>query len=117
MLDFDKAWFFDRALKGAFALEVKDYVLSLIRHTELTRILNKKSFRDAKLELYNSHVNMDVMSCKDEIVYRVLREKAAKFIKDRDEVKNLYEICSELPTMNEITSLCITDQLIKYILY
>lgn len=110
MLDFDKDWFFDRALKGAFALEVKDYVLSLIRHTELTRILNKKSFRDAKVALDNAHVDIDAMRCKDEIVYRVLREKAAKFIKDRDKVKNLYEICSELPTINEITSLCITDQ-------
>ena len=110
MLDFDKDLDFDRALKGSFALEVKDYVLSLIRHAEITRILNRKSFIDAKLALDNSHVNMDVMRCEDEIVYQVLREKAAKFIKDRDEVKNLYEICSELPTMNEITSLSITDQ-------
>ena len=110
MLDFDKVCFFDQALKESVALEVKDYVLSLIRHTELTRILNKKSFIDAKEALDNAHVNIDVMRCKDEIVYQVLGEKAVKFIKDRDEVKNLYVICSELPAMNEIKSLCITDQ-------
>lgn len=110
MLDFDKVYFFDQALKESVDLEVKDYVLSLIRHTELNLILNKKSFIDAKKAVDNAHVNIDVMKCKDEIVYQALGKKAVKFIKDRDEVNNLNVICSELPSMNEIKSLCITDQ-------
>lgn len=111
MLDLDKNWVDDRAMKKSGTSEVKKYVMSLVRHTELERILNKKSFKNAKIALDNAHISIDVMNCKDEIVYQVLgRNKAEKFIKDRDELNALYEICSELPTINDFASLSITDQ-------
>ena len=51
MLDLDKNWVDDRAMKKSGTSEVKKYVMSLVRHTELERILNKKSFKNAKIAL------------------------------------------------------------------
>ena len=69
MLDLDKNWVDDRATKKSGTSEVKKYVMSLVRYTELERILNKKSFKNAKIALDNAHISIDVMNCKDEIFY------------------------------------------------
>ena len=116
MLKLDDFQVVDKALKESAASMVKKYVISLVRNTELHRILKKKSFREAKTDLYNAHVGIDIMTCESNIVHQVLCKKADQFIKDRTEMSCLNKICSELPSIHEIASLNITDRMHIFLL-
>lgn len=116
MLKLDDFQVVDKALKESAASMVKKYVISLVRNTELHRILKKKSFREARTALDNAHVGIDIMTCEPNIVHQVLRKKADQFIKARTEISCLYKICSELPGIHEIASLSISDRMHVFLL-
>lgn len=110
MLELDNLLLNDRALKNIDVSRVKRYVVSIIRHEELSKLINRTRFTDSKRIIFESHVNVDPMTCEKNILYPILRGKAELFIKDREEVLKLYKICSGLPTIEEINELAVTDR-------
>lgn len=101
--------------------EIQKYVLALIRRTELMYYLNKESFRKNRETLYNAYPNIDIMRCEKALIYRILNKKTDQFVKDREEVNSLQEICRSLPTMQEILALPLTDKahvmLLAHVMY
>lgn len=110
VLDIDNLVWADKAIKKEGESKVKRYVLSLIRHQELSKIENKKRFRDEKAIISESHINVNPMNCDEKIIHEILGGKDKLFIKDREEVLLLKEICSELPSIQEIDALSVTDR-------
>ena len=100
----------DRALKNESDAIVVQYIYSLIRNKELSRITLNKSFRDAKKELENAHIEIDAMICDESVIRQVLKSKAEKYIADRKNVILLREKCKNLPSLSEINSLDFTDR-------
>lgn len=90
--------------------DIQKYILTLIRRAELTYYLNKESFRKNREALYKAYPNIDIMRCEKVLVYRILNKKTDQFVKDREEVNSLQEICRSLPTMQEILALSLTDK-------
>lgn len=90
--------------------DIQKYILTLIRRAELTYYLNKESFRKNREALYKAYPNIDIMRCEKALVYRILNKKTDQFVKDREEVNSLQEICRSLPTMQEILALSLTDK-------
>ena len=95
----------DRALKREKNVEVMQYVRAIIRNDELDKILKKRSFRDGQNELWNSHADIDAMTCDEDVVYQVLKAKASQYIEDRKNVVLLKKICRELPALKDINEL------------
>lgn len=100
----------DRALKNESDAIVVQYIYSLIRNKELSRITLNKSFRDAKKELENAHIKIDAMICDESVIRQVLKSEAEKYIADRKNVILLREKCKNLPSLSEINSLDFTDR-------
>lgn len=100
----------DRTLKNECDAIVVQYIYSMIRNKELSRITLNKSFRDAKKELENAHIGIDAMTCDESVVRQVLKSKAEKYIADRKNVILLREKCKDLPSLGEINSLDFTDR-------
>lgn len=110
MLDLDDLAVSDEALKSSDVSEVKKYVMALIRHEELLKLTNKRNFRELKTLMYDSHANIDPMTCEEVIIHQTLKDKAEIFIKARKEILELKNICSKLPSIQEIKSLTLTDK-------
>lgn len=111
MKNLDEIKIQDRALKREKNVEVMQYVRAIIRNDELDKILKKRSFRDGQNELWNSHADIDAMTCDEDVVYQVLKAKASQYIEDRKNVVLLKKICRELPALKEINELCVTDKM------
>lgn len=86
MKNLDEIKIQDRALKREKNVEVMQYVRAIIRNDELDKILKKRSFRDGQNELWNSHADIDAMTCDEDVVYQVLKAKASQYIEDRKNV-------------------------------
>ena len=97
------------------ALKVKDfsmldYVKTLVRHTELSRVKNKKSFKDGKKILEDEYLNIDVLTCEESIINNSLKSDAGQFIKDREEIKALQKECDACISLDKVTALRPTDR-------
>lgn len=107
----------DKAIKKEKYNEVAKYVRAIIRKSELAKIINKKSYKDAQKELLSAHFDINVMRCNNEIIYQVLNSNAEKYIKDREQVLLLnQEILNLSPSQKEIHSLCTTDKAHLYLI-
>lgn len=107
----------DKAIKKEKYNEVAKYVRAIIRKSERTKILSKKSFKDAQEELLNAHFDIDVMNCNNEIIYQVLTSNAEKYIKDKEQFLLLnQEILNLSPPKKELHSLCTTDKVHLYLI-
>ena len=91
---------------------VRDYMESLIYHTKLKRLLNKRSFKEVETILHNAYADIDIMKENEKIIYEILKDnaKANQFLNDRRDITNLQENCSELPSMNDFYTLPLTDR-------
>lgn len=87
-----------------------DYVRSLVRNTELSNALNKKSWKDCVKALEDAHAGIDVMTCDEKTINETLKNDAGQFIKDRGDVKTLKEEVAGLLPLEKVTSLCTTDR-------
>lgn len=91
---------------------VRDYMESLIYHTKLKRLLNKRSFKEVETILHNAYADIDIMKENEKIIYEILKDnaKANQFLNDRRDITNLQENCSELPSINDFYALPLTDR-------
>ena len=87
-----------------------DYVRSLVRNTELSNALNKKSWKDGVKALEDAHAGIDVMACDEKTINETLKNDAGQFIKDREEIKTLKKEVAGLLPLEKVTSLCTTDR-------
>ena len=110
MLKTEKFYVQSNALK-ANNFAMLDYVTALVRNTELSRMQDKKSFKDGKATIEKDHADIDVMTCEESIINVSLGNDAGQFIKDRAEIKALQEECAKCLSMDKITSLCLTDRI------
>lgn len=110
MLKTEKFYSKTNALKDT-TFDFSGHVRTLVRHTELLRIQDKKSFKDGKKALEDAHANIDVMTCEKSIINETLGNDAGQFIKDREEIITLKDEIASLPiTIEQVTSLCPTDR-------
>lgn len=110
MLKSEKFYSKTNALKDT-TFDFAGYVRTLVRHTELSRMQDKKSFKDGKKALEDLHANIDVMTCEKSIINEALGVDAGQFIKDREEIIALKEEIASLPiTIDQVTALCPTDR-------
>lgn len=87
-----------------------DYVRSLIRNKELSRMQDKKSFKDGKKKLEDLHADIDVLTCDEKTINEALGNDAGQFIKDRNEIVELNEEIKNLLPIDNVTALCPTDR-------
>lgn len=108
MIKTEKFYVQSNALKDN-AFSMIDYVTALVRNTELSRMQDKKSFKDGKATIEKDHADIDVMTCEESIINVSLGNDAGQFIKDRAEIKALQEECANCLPMDKVASLCLTD--------
>lgn len=109
MLKSEKFYSKTNALKDT-NFDFAGHVRTLVRNTELSRMQEKKSFKDGKKALEDAHADIDVMTCDTSIINQTLGNDAGQFIKDREEIIALKdEIATLLPNDN-VTALCPTDR-------
>jgi hypothetical protein len=106
--DLDDVVMLDKALKNEYSSKIKRYIESLIRHEELSKITNKKRYKDSKRLIYEA--DFSPLTCEKNIIRQILKEKADLFIKDMEEITMLEKMCSELPTIQEIRGLSTIDR-------
>ena len=111
MVNIDSIVIRDRALKSNAETQVIPLVYALVCHKELLKITERWSFKEAKQELYDAHVGIDVMNCDEVITSQVLKKNAKKFISDIQKIKFLQQECAKMPEVNEIDQLSLTDQI------
>lgn len=110
MLKSEKLYCKTASLKDT-SFNFADYVIALVRNTELTTIKDKKSFKDGKATLEKDHADINVLTCPVEVINASLGNDAGQFIKDREELIALQKECDSLPiSMENITALCQTDR-------
>ena len=90
MLKTEKFYVQSNALK-ANDFAMLDYVTSLVRNTELSRMQDKDTFKKGKAIIEKDHADIDVMTCEESIINVSLGNDAGQFIKDRAEIKALQE--------------------------
>lgn len=89
-----------------FSIDYLTYVTMIIRHSELTRLVNKKSWKDALDILESAHVGIDVLTLPDSDVNTALGIDAGQFLKDKAEYLALNAEISGLPiTWKDVTGL------------
>lgn len=110
MLDLGNYAIKDRTIKNQYETKVNQYIEALIRNEELQSILNSKKYLDLYRLIYESHVNIDPLTCEKSIVVSILKKEADNFLKKREQVRNLKKRCFELPTLKEIYELEKTDR-------
>lgn len=110
MLNSEKFFVRSNALKNADSFSMLDYVTSLVRNTELSRMQDKKSFKDGKETLEKDHPGIDIMTCDETLIYQSLKNDAGQFIKDRKEISDLTNECASCIPLENVTSLTITDR-------
>lgn len=110
MLKSEKFYSKTNALKDT-NFDFAGYVRTLVRTTELSRMQDKKSFKDGKKAIEDAHAHIDVLTCEESIINTVLGVDAGQFIKDRNEVVALKEEVASLPiSIEHVTALCPTDK-------
>lgn len=87
-----------------------DYVKTLVRHKELEKALDKKSYKDGKKALEDAHPNINVLTCDKSIINTTLSVDAGQFIKDREEVIALRAECDDCLPLDMVTSMCPVDR-------
>ena len=111
MLSTEKIFVKESAVKNLSVFNPYDYVRTLIRNTELTKALDKKSFKDGKKTLEETHANIDIMTCDEKVINETLLNDAGQFIKDRAEIIALKDEIASLPIkIEQVTALCPTDR-------
>lgn len=110
MLKADKFVVKSDALKVETGFCMIDYVRSLVRNTELTKAMDKKSFKDGKSAIESAHTDVDPMTCDEAIIYQVLKADGGQFIKDRAEVLALRSEVEDCIPIDKVTSLCPSDR-------
>lgn len=89
-----------------FSIDYLTYVTMIIRHSELTRLTSKKSWKDALESLESAHVGIDVLTLPDSDVNTALGIDAGQFLKDKAEYLALNAEISGLPiTWEDVTGL------------
>lgn len=109
----------DMALKREKLNKVIMYIHALIRNTELSKMLKNKKFTDEQqviLNRYDYYTGFDALTCDDDMVTRVLSERAGHYLEHRKKVVELKRICQVLPSISEISSLHVTDKTHIYLL-
>ncbi len=107
MLNSEKIFTRSNSLKNT-TFNARDYVETLIRHTELDKA--EKSISSAKETIRNAHANIDPMTCNDLTVIEILKNDAGKFLEKREEVLALRNELENLPVKyEEVTALHQTD--------
>lgn len=109
MLNSNKFYSKTNALKDT-TFDFGGYVRTLVRNTELSRMLDKKSYKDGKKALEDAHADIDVLTCEADIVNKTLGNDAGQFIKDREEIIALKDEVATLLPIDSVTSLCPTDR-------
>ena len=74
----------DMALKREKLNKVIMYIHALIRNTELSKMLKNKKFTDEQqviLNRYDYYTGFDALTCDDDMVTRVLSERAGESVK------------------------------------
>ena len=98
------------SLKDA-SFPVRDYVVTLIRQTELQRQTGKKSWTDGITTLASAHPGADYMSMSDTDVIVALGSDAADWLKTRAEIADLKAEIATLPvSYDQVTSLKPADR-------
>lgn len=110
MLSSEKFYVKSDCFKVESGISMRDYVVSLIRNTELSRLLDKKSFKDGKKTIESEHADIDVMEVSEDVVNLCLKKDAGQWLKDRDEIKALKDECTNCLPIDKITSLSLTDR-------
>lgn len=110
MLKADKFVVKSDALKVETGFCMMDYVRSLVRNTELTKAMDKKSFKDGKKAIESAHAEIDPMTCNETVIYEVLKTDGGQFIKDRNEVLALRSEVADCIPLDKVTSLCPNDR-------
>lgn len=107
MLNSEKIFTRSNSLKDT-TFNARDYVETLIRHTELIKAEN--SISSAKKTIEDSHAGIDAMTCDELTVIEILKNDAGKFLDGRAEVLTLRNELENLPVkMEEVTALHQTD--------
>ena len=109
MLKSEKFYSKTNSLKDT-TFDFAGYVRTLVRNTELSRMQDKKTFKDGKKKLEDLHANIDVMTCDDSIINQTLGNDAGQFIKDREEIIALKDEIATLIPIDNVTALCPTDR-------
>lgn len=110
MIKTEKFYVQSNALKDN-TFSMLDYVIALVRNTELSRMQDKDTFKKGKSTIEKDHADIDVMTCEESVINISLGNDAGQFIKDRAEIKALQEECAKCLSMDKITSLCLTDRI------
>lgn len=86
-------------------------VTCIIRNAELSRIVNRKSWKDAVELLNTAHLNCDYMTLEDTDVNIALGLDASDFLKARAEVLSIKSELATLPvTIDVINAMSLTDR-------
>ena len=104
MLKSEKFYSKTNSLKDT-TFDFAGHVKTLVRNTELSRMQDKKSFKDGKKALEDAHADIDVLTCDASIINQTLGNDAGQFIKDREEIIALKEeIATLLPIDNVVAT-------------
>ena len=109
MLKSEKFYSKTNSLKDT-TFDFAGHVRTLVRNTELSRMQDKKSFKDGKKALEDLHADIDVMTCDASIINQTLGNDAGQFIKDREEIITLKDEIATLLPIDNVTALCPTDR-------
>ena len=109
MLNSEKFYSKTNSLKDA-TFDFAGHVRTLVRNTELSRMQDKKSFKDGKKKLEDLHADIDVLTCDEKTINETLGNDAGQFIKDRNEIVELKEEIKNLIPIDNVTALCPTDR-------
>lgn len=109
MLNSEKFYSKTNSLKDT-TFDFAGHVRTLVRNTELSRMQDKKSFKDGKKKLEDLHADIDVLTCDEKTINETLDVDAGQFIKDRNEIVELNEEIKNLIPIDNVTALCPTDR-------
>ncbi len=110
MLNLDNYDVNDKAIKEQYHAKVSQYVETLVRNEELKAIVNNKRYLHSFQTIYDSHAGIDPLNCEKATVRSVLKKEASQFLENREQVLKLKKKCTELPAMQEIYGLNLTDR-------
>ena len=103
-------------VKAETSINVLDLVTSLIRNTELRKVLDNKDYKDGKNLLEKSIAGADILTLASTEIQKVLGNDAGNFIKKRDEVVALKKELESCVPFERVTSLSTTDKTHVYLI-
>lgn len=116
MLKSERIFVKSNCVKPETSINVLDFVTSLIRNTELRKILDNKDYKNGKDLLEKSIASADVLTLENTEIQKVLGNDAGEFIKKRDEVVALKKELETCVPFDQITSLPATDKTHIYLI-